>query len=372
MRLAVKILTGAVATAALTTAAHAQGQEVNVTSVGGAYQRSQELGYGNAYEALGNTINWNVYSGGLGEIRTQVDTGNVIWDVVDVNSAEANTGCLEGIFEKIDLEEITEPAPDGSTVGDYQIARTNDCSVGTVIYSWVWAYNENTFEGDQPKVVADYFDTATYPGKRGLWNSPIQAIELALIADGVAPGDVYTYLEDVGDEGIDRALDKLEVLYNDPEGGLVFWTGGAEPPELLAKGEVVISTGWSGRFYNAIVQEGAPISIVWDGQIMDFQNFVVLKGTPHLESAKDFLRFATSPAQIAETARYIPYAPWRASAVKLVLENEPWSEDGKTNVGAYLATNPDNMGNYLEMGVDYWQNHQDEVTQRWEAWKAGL
>ena len=113
MRSGLKTLLCATTALALAPAAFAQGHEVNVTSIGGAYQRSQQLGYGDAFEAAGNKINWNVYSGGLGEIRTQVDTGNVIWDLVDVNSAEANTGCLEGIFEKIDLEEVTAPAPDG-------------------------------------------------------------------------------------------------------------------------------------------------------------------------------------------------------------------------------------------------------------------
>lgn len=367
------LLLGSAAAALLAaTAGFAHAGEVNVTSVGGAYQRSQELGYSDAYEKLGNKINWNVYSGGLGEIRTQVESGNVIWDVVDVNSAEANTGCAEGIFEKIDLAEITAPAPNGATVDDYQIKRANDCSVGTVIYSWTYAFNKNAFKSEQPTTVADYFDTAKFPGKRGIWSSPIQAIEFALIADGVPTKDVYTYLEENGEEGVDRALAKLKALHEDKNGGLVFWNGGAEPPELLAKGEVVMSTGWSGRFFDAVVKENAPIQQVWDGQIMDFQNFVVLKGAPHLEDAKNFLKFATSTDSMAETAHYIPYAPWRKSAVDKILANEPWAEDGKTAVGPHLSTFPGNMKNYLEMGVDYWQNHQDEVTERWIAWKAGL
>lgn len=366
-----RLIVGTAATLIYATAI-AHGSEVNVTSIGGAYQRSQELGYGKAYEKLGNKINWNVYSGGLGEVRTQVESGNVIWDVVDMNNADSNIGCTEGIFERIDLEEVTEKAPNGATVDDYLIKRPNDCAVGTVIYSWTFAFNDKTFPSEQPSKVADYFDTERFPGKRGIWSSPTQAIELALMADGVATTDIYAYLEENGDEAIDRALAKLKALNDDPHGGLVFWSGGAEPPELLAKGEVVMSTGWSGRFYDAVVKEQAPIKQVWDGQIMDFQNFVVLKGAPHLEAAKEFLKFATATDNIAETARYIPYAPWRKSAIDKILANEPWSEDGKTAVGPHLSTYPDNMKNYLEMGADYWQNHQDEVNERWTSWKAGL
>lgn len=356
----------------MTSASQVYASEVNVTSIGGAYQRSQELGYGKAYEKLGNKINWNEYSGGLGEVRTMVQSGNVIWDVVDMNNADSNIACAEGILEKINLADVTAPAPGGATVDDYLIKRPNECAIGTVIYSWIFAFNNKTFSGDQPSTVNDYFDTKRFPGKRGIWSSPTQAIELALMADGVAAKDIYQYLEKSGDEGIDRALKKLKALNDDPNGGLVFWSGGAEPPELLAKGEVVMSTGWSGRFYNAVVKENAPITQVWDGQIMDFQNFGVLKGTPHLEAAKEFLKFATATDNIAETVRYIPYAPWRKSAIDKILANEPWSEDGKTKVGSFLSTYPGNMKNYLEMGADFWQNHQDEINQRWNAWKAGL
>lgn len=354
------------------TAGLAQTAEVNVTSIGGAYQRSQELGYGQAYEKLGNKINWNVYSGGLGEVRSQVESGNVIWDLVDMNNADSNIGCAEGIFDKTDLAEVTAAAPNGAGVEDYLIQRPNDCAIGTVIYSWTYAYNKNTFTSAQPSTVADYFDTEKFPGKRGVWSSPTQAIEMALMADGVPAKDIYEYLEENGEEAVDRALGKLKKLHDDKNGGLVFWNGGAEPPELLAKGEVVMSTGWSGRFYDAVVKEGAPIEQVWDGQIMDFQNFVILKGAPHLEAAKEFLKFATSTDSMAETARYIPYAPWRKSAGDKIVANEPWSEDGKTNVGPFLSTSPANMTNYLEMGSDYWQNHQDEVNERWIAWKSGL
>ena len=40
--------------------------------------------------------------------------------------------------------------------------------------------------------------------------------------------------------GIDRALNKIKKLCTDPNGGCVFWNAGAQPPELLANGEVVI------------------------------------------------------------------------------------------------------------------------------------
>ena len=42
------------------------------------------------------------YNGGLGEIKAQVEAGNVTWDVVDVLPDQAITGCDEGLFAKVD------------------------------------------------------------------------------------------------------------------------------------------------------------------------------------------------------------------------------------------------------------------------------
>ena len=59
--------------------------EVNVVSWGGAYTESQKLGYGDPYqEKSGVQVNWIDYSGGLGEIQAQVESGAVTWDIIDV------------------------------------------------------------------------------------------------------------------------------------------------------------------------------------------------------------------------------------------------------------------------------------------------
>ena len=72
-------------------------------------------------------------------------------------------------------------------------------------------------------------------------------------------------------------MDKIKKLCTDPKGGCVFWSAGAQPPELLVSGEVVMATGWNGRFFNATVGEGAPIVQVWDGQGLDYEYFVLVK-----------------------------------------------------------------------------------------------
>ena len=50
------------------------------------------------------SIKFENYNGGLGEVRAQVESGNVTWDIVDVLPDQAITGCDEGLFEDISAE----------------------------------------------------------------------------------------------------------------------------------------------------------------------------------------------------------------------------------------------------------------------------
>eukprot|EP01034_Spumella_vulgaris_P009574 gene9574-12141_t len=88
------------------------------------------------------------------------------------------------------------------------------------------------------------FDTAKYPGKRALQKSPFVNLEWALMADGVAPEDVYKVLGT--EEGVTRAFKKLDTIKKD----VVWWESGAQGPQLLADGQVVFATSWNGRFYS--------------------------------------------------------------------------------------------------------------------------
>ena len=89
--------------------------------------------------------------------------------------------------------------------------------------------------GDTPPTdVCAVFDTETYPGKRSLEKRPINNFEWALICDGVAKEDVYDVLSTP--EGVDQALAKLGTIKDD----VIWWSAGAETPQLLADGEVVM------------------------------------------------------------------------------------------------------------------------------------
>ena len=86
-----------------------------------------------------------------------------------------------------------------------------------------------------------------------------------------------------------------------------------------------------GRFFNAEIGEGAPIKQVWDGQGLDYEYFVQVKGGPNDANgmAKKALAMMTSSEMLAGSAKYIAYAPWRKSSISIMEKGEPWYKDGR-------------------------------------------
>ena len=240
---------------------------VVVASWGGAYTESQKLGYGDpTSKALGVPIEWVDYSGGLSEIKAQKEAGAIVWDIIDVFAFDTINGCDEGIFVEFDFDKDFEPAPDGTPASeDFFTSMPSKCAVGNILYSWNYAYHTGNVKGT-PKTIKDFFNTKKFPGKRAIYKSALTNLEIALAASGVKPGKggkkIYEQLNT--EKGVNKAMAKIKKLCTDPNGGCVFWSAGAQPPELLMSGEVVMATGWNGRFFNAIVGEGAPLEDVAD------------------------------------------------------------------------------------------------------------
>ena len=133
-----------------------------------------------------------------------------------------------------------------------------------------------------------------------------------------------------------------------------------------------MSTGWNGRFFNAIVGEGTTIEQVWDGQVLDYEYFGLVAGGPNPEEAVEALAYFTSTEGLAGSAKYIAYAPFRISSLDIIAANEPWYKDGSTEMLPQMPTAPDNTKNYILMNAEYWADNSTELSEMWEAFKASL
>jgi putative spermidine/putrescine transport system substrate-binding protein len=342
--LASLLLAGTAALAALPAAA----QELTVVSWGGAYQDSQREAFFKPYaKDTGAKITEEEYNGEIAKIRAMVETNSVTWDVMDIDTQTALAACAEGILEEIDWDKL------GLDRSKFIGAELQDCAVPNIVYATIVAY-DTTKMNPGPTKIADLFDLATFPGKRGLQKNPFVNLEWALLADGVPMADVYTVLNTP--EGVDRAFAKLDTIKSE----VVWWEAGAQPPQLLADGQVAITSAWNGRIFGAIKDEGKPFKIVWDAQGFDWDWWAMPKGGPHVEEAYKFITYSSQPGPMAEQTKYISYGPANRDAVPNI---DP-------AVLPDLPTAPDNMGNVLMVDPQFWADKGEELRERFNAWLA--
>jgi len=292
-------------------------------------------------------------------IKAQVEAGNVTTDVADVEYADAIRLCDEGLLEPIDPASLPA-APDGTAAADdFLPGALTDCAVSTIVFSTVYAYDTTKFP-EGPTTIADFFDLEKFPGKRAMRKGAKANLEMALMADGVPAADVYATL--ATPEGVDRAFKMLDKIKKDT----VWWEAGAQPPQLLADGEVAMTTAYNGRIFAAAVAEGKPFQTVWDGQVYEYDLFVVPKGAPNKDAAMEFVKFSTDTQRLADQAKWIAYGPARKSSSALVGKYN----DGKTDMAPYMPTNPDNMKNALASSYEFWVDHDGELNEKFNAWLA--
>lgn len=348
---------------ALTGFAFAANAQVTVMSWGGAYGEAQSNAHLKPFtEATGIKTTMVDSDNPAVPIKAMVEAGNVTVDVASVEYADAIRLCDEGLLEPIDINALPAGKDGTPAAEDFLPGAVTDCGVSTDIWANVFAYDSTRFPADAaPSKVADFFDLKKFPGKRGLKKGPKAVLELALLADGVAPADIYKVLETP--EGVDRAFAKLDTIKD----SVVWWEAGAQPPQLLADGEVVMTTAYNGRIFNAAVVEGKPFQIVWDGQIYENEMYVIPKGAPNKDQAMEFVKFATSTDGLRAQAQNISYGPARKSAMK----EELIFKDGKTVMAPNLPTAPENMTNSLETSFEFWVDRDAELNERFSAWLAG-
>ncbi len=338
-----------------------RGDRLTVVSWGGSYARAISQGYLEPFAAQsGIDVRLEDYNGGLAQMRVQVETGNVHWDVVDLETADAVSACDEGILEQIDVAALSPGADGTSARDDFLPGSLFECAVGTLFYSTVYAYNPEQIAEAPPTTMADFFDLERFPGRRGMRRVPHANLEFALIADGVPLDQVYATLDTPA--GVDRAFRKLDTIKDQ----VVWWEAGAQPPQMLADGEVVMSTAYNGRIFNAQVLERQPFVIVWDGQLLDVGLLGIVAGTPALEAAMELLRFATTAESMAAVGHYIAYSPTRRSGLPLIGRHAEVGVDMNPHMPLY----PANSRRILQNDWEWWSDHADEINERFSVWLA--
>jgi len=332
----------AVALAAISLPSLAQTQ-ITVVNFGGANANAQKKAYYDPIEKNGIKVVAVEYNGEQAKIKAMVETKKVTWDVVEVESPDVARGCDEGLFEKLDYSKIGNKA-------DFNPAAVTECGIGVFVWSTVMAYNGDKLK-DGPKTWADFWDQKKYPGKRGMRKGARYNLEFALMADGVKPADVYKVL--ATKDGAERAFKKLAEL----KSSIQWWEAGAQPPQFLVAGDVVMTTAYNGRI-DIANREGKNLKMSFVGSIYDLDYLVIPKGAPNKEASLKYIQFAMQPANQAVYAQNIAYGPTNTKALTSL----------SSKVLADLPTSSTNAKDALQFNVGFWADQGEALEKRFASW----
>ncbi|MDF0523098.1 ABC transporter substrate-binding protein [Bradyrhizobium yuanmingense] len=342
------LATGLAASALMPVKPAFAGDRLTIVTWGGAAQAAYRKAIFDPFtKTTGIKIIDDEWNGEIAKVRAMVEAKTVSWDVITTPTSSAVRMCNDGLIETIDWKKV---GLDRDQFGD---AGKFDCGLPQAYNGTVVAYDKNRLPNG-PKTIADLFDTKVFPGKRGLWKNVSTKLEWALIADGVPRKEVYKVLRTP--EGVDRAFRKLDTIKQH----VIWWTSGAQPMQLLADRQVVMTEAWNTRVTDAVKQSGQPFEMMWDAAVGGWQYWVIPKGTPRLDDAYKYLGFAGTPQTEAALTRYLPLGPGNRDAMALV---DP-------AVLPDLANSPEHYAVAMQPDPQFWLERGDELTQRFNAWLA--
>ncbi|MBP2167265.1 putative spermidine/putrescine transport system substrate-binding protein [Erwinia toletana] len=336
------------ALAVLTTMAFAaQAETLTVVSFGGLNKDAQDKAFYKPFAATGKgSVEPGEYNGEMARIRAMVETGQVGWDVVEVESSELVRGCDEGLFETLDWSKLgnKDDFVPGTIVGE--------CGAGIFLWSTVLTYDAQKLK-KAPTDWSDFWNVKEFPGKRAMRKSAKLTMEIALLADGVKREDIYKVLATPA--GVERAFKKLDQL----KPNIQWWESGAQPLQWMVSGDVVMTTAYNGRI-SAAQKEGHDFKAVWNNSLYDLDSWAIVKGSKHKALAEDFIAFANKPENQKVFAENIPYGPTNKNTTPLI----------DASILKNLPTAPDNLAVSLQVNTEFWIEHGEDLEQRFNAWAA--
>jgi putative spermidine/putrescine transport system substrate-binding protein len=316
----------------------------------GAYGRAQASAQMHPFGAEKNVdvriANWE---GDLKEIRAMVDSHDFKADVIDFELPVAVEACQQHLLEKIDAAFLPAGADGTPAARDFVPGAIGPCWVGSMVYSQVMVFSPRLKR--TPATLADFFDRRKFPGRRALNRASAKFnLEMALLADGVAPGDVYNTLNTP--DGLDRAFAKLKSL------NPIWAHDGKDALEWVKNGQAVMATALNGDVQAA--RDFTP-GVIWDRQLYELDVFAIPAGNPSKQHGLDFIAYATGSAPLAAAANWVGYGPARRSAIALVKTNP---ETGAA-MRPLLPTAPENFVNAFAIDDGWWLAHGGAIASRW-------
>ncbi|MBV9758589.1 MAG: extracellular solute-binding protein [Alphaproteobacteria bacterium] len=330
---------------AIVVASPAAARDLTIVARAGPFQEPLKHIFVTPYQqATGSQVDLQSWTGGLAAVEERAGWGTP-WDLVQVSGAELLAGCDQGLFEHLDWNAI-------GGRDRYLPQATGDCGVGAFVRSTVLTWDRDKFPATPSW--GDFWDVVKYPGKRGLKRDVRGNLEIALLADGVAPGDVYGTLRSA--EGVDRAFRKLDQL----KPYLVFWQSDADAIKILGSGAVLMSSAPNDQVTAANRAEQRHFGIQWAGSLYSMDSWAIVAGSAEADEANRFLGFYANPALQLRLLGVVAYGP----TVKAANDKLP------ADLQAVSPSAPANMASALQVDEAFWRDNYAKLSQRFDEWLA--
>ena len=334
---------GTQALGGLSRAALAQGRPLTFCSWGGALSELEKTAMLEPFAKSKGIEIVHTSPTAYAKIKAMVEGGTPEWDLVDVGGRYIFQGA--DFLEPLDLSLI--PNAKNLDAG-WVTPKGIFTSTGATVIAW----NTKAFPADKgPASWKDFWDVKAFPGPRGLYKPFYYNYEAALLAAGVPRADVYP----VTDDKVKMALDKLRELKPHVK---VWWSAGAQPPQLLASGELAMSSAWSGRIF-AGIKEKAPVAMTYKDGIAWGNAWVVVKGSPHKAMAMQAINYAISEEAQMRLLDVGTYGPVLGSAAaRGTADQKTWMVSAPENARDMLIINEEQAALYSAKYEAEWNRFQ--------------
>jgi putative spermidine/putrescine transport system substrate-binding protein len=284
-------------------------------------------GDGGSSAELSGEIVWADFGGPTNEARQEIyfdpftdETGVEVVSVVVEDAIQnammagepgdydaTHVGLDQVYANKDNLIEIPEEYQDQALPEDIRAY-----AFGTFFVGHAQGYLTDTFPDGGPKTWADFWDVDTYPGMRAWPGSPgsyDSTCEIALMADGVAPEDLYPL-------DLDRCTTKLDELRPD----IVFYQSYPEIQQLLASGTAAIAMGPSGQFAG-LRNAGQDVTVSWENAVVAPNVIAIPKEAPNPDNTLALVEVFHDPELQAEFSARTNYGPGNPDAYEYIPED---------------------------------------------------
>lgn len=240
-------------------------------------------------------------------------------DLVELGLHDAIAACDDGELNLLPLNDLLMDK--SVTSGEYISNSIQPCAIGHSVWADVVAFSAQEWsQAEAPVLLADFFNTEVYPGKRAIKKSARGLFEWILINEGYRTDQIYTALSQWSTREV------LENALSDMLEDILWVESDAEALDLINSGEAVFAAVSSHNLVREVFQQLGhtrnaknPYGVIWSGAIAHMN----LLGIPKNDSANDaleLLNFATRSEHNLKVSTAYGYAPVRTDQAVIIKE----------------------------------------------------